>query len=401
MSNGLTVKEIFQKVVNFKPCPRTLKWEFGYLSLTIPRWYREGLPGKDCNTPIPETVSTPAQAFPLPWVSGGTLEEGYASDVDNFFDMDEGFMGVPVNYWLFPGFEEKVIYEDDTYIEMIDNDGIRKREYKDKSSMPLWLEFPVKARSDWEKIKEERLNIKGINKRFYPKIDIAEFMAKCKIRTAPLVIFGVPVGFFGSLRQLMGEEKLLMTYYDDPVLIKDMCSTFYELWISIAEELTSKFDFDAAFFWEDMSYNKGSLISPAMFKEFMSPYYKKLASFLSSKGINKFIVDTDGKVSELIPLFIEVGINMMCPFERQSGNDLNEYRKKYPDLVFLGGFDKNTLLKSNEDIDRELDIISELIKKGGFIPFADHWIPQNVSWEKFKYYRNKLNQIIYNLRILK
>ena len=400
MSNNLTAKEIFHKIINFEPCSRTLKWEFGYLSLTIPRWYKEGLPRSDNDTPIPETMFTPSQASPLPWVCAGKLEEGLAYDVDNFFKLDEGITGVPINYWLFPGFEEKIIYEDETYIELVSSEGIRKREYKNKSSMPLWLEFSVKDKQDWEKIKEEKLSIKDVTKRFYPKFNMAEFIAKCKNRTSPLVLFGGPVGFFGSLRQLLGAEKLLMTYYDNPELIKDMCGTFYELWISIAEELTSKFDFDAAFFWEDMSYNKGSLISPAMFKEFITPYYKKLTDFLISKGIKKFLVDTDGRVSGLIPLFIEAGINMMCPFERQAGNDLIEYRKNYPDFVFLGGFDKNTLLKENEDIDRELDIISELIKKNGFIPFADHWIPHNVSWGKFKYYRNKLNQIINNSKVL-
>jgi len=91
---------------------------------------------------------------------------------------------------------------------------------------------------------------------------------------------------------------------------------------------------------------------------------------------------------------------MMCPFERQAGNDLIEFRSKCPDFVFLRGFDKNTLIKGNDDINKELSIMSGLIKKGGFIPFADHWIPHNVSWEKFKYYRNKLNNIIYDLKIL-
>ena len=49
----------------------------------------------------------------------------------------------------------------------------------------------------------------------------------------------------------------------------------------------------------------------------MSPYYKKLIGFLKTKGIGTFIVDTDGKVDELLPLFMEAGINAMLPFERQ------------------------------------------------------------------------------------
>jgi len=397
MSYKLTARDIFNKVANFEPCERALKWEFGYLSLTIPRWYKEGLPRKNKDVPIPKILYTPAQGFPLPHLWNNSVRENLSGDVSDYFNMDEGFLGVPINYWIFPNFEEEVYYEDEVYIELIDSNGIRKREYKNKTSMPLWLEFPVKVRSDWEKIKEERFNLKNIKKRFAPQIDMNKFIEKYKNRSRPLVLNNLPVGFFGSLRHLFGAERLLITYYDDPILLKDICHHLCNLWISIAEELISEFDFDAAYFWEDMSYNKGSLISPEMFKEFMSPYYRRFIDFLKSKGINKVFVDTDGNVKELIPLFIDVGVNMMYPFERQAGNNLIELRKKYPKLVFLGGFDKNTLFKDKEDIDKELNIISGLIKKGGFIPFADHWIPHNVSWEKFKYYRKKLNDIIYDL----
>jgi len=38
--------------------------------------------------------------------------------------------------------------------------------------------------------------------------------------------------------------------------------------------------------------------------------------------------------------------------------------------------------------------VKELLKTGGYIPFGDHFIPPEVNWEDFKYYRNKLNDII-------
>ena len=97
---------------------------------------------------------------------------------------------------------------------------------------------------------------------------------------------------------------------------------------------------------------------------------------------------------------MEVGINIIYPFERQAGNDLIAIRKNYPKLRILGSFDKNSLYKGKEYIDKELDTISWLIKQGGYIPFADHAIPPNSSWENFKYYRNKLNDIIYLTKVL-
>ena len=198
----------------------------------------------------------------------------------------------------------------------------------------------------------------------------------------------------------MGEQHLFLSYYDNPVLIKDILEHLCNLWLSIAEELTAEIDFDLAYFWEDMSGKNGSLISPKIFEEFMTPYYKRINSFLRSKGINKSLVDTDGNVEGLIPLFNEAGVNIIYPFERQAGNDLFAYRKKYPDLIMMGGFDKNTLYKGKDAIDREFEVIKSLISQGGYIPFCDHLIPPNASWDSFKYYREKLNKIIDSTEII-
>jgi len=198
----------------------------------------------------------------------------------------------------------------------------------------------------------------------------------------------------------MGEERLYLMYYDDLGLIKDILEHLRNLWIVISEELTAKIDFDIEIFWEDMAGKKGSLISPSFFKEFMMPNYKRLIGFLKSKGIRFFSVDCDGKIDGLIPSFLEAGINIMCPLERQASNNLVEIRKKYTKLGMLGGFDKNSLYKGKQYIDNELENMSWLISQGGYTPFADHAIPPNSSWENFKYYRSNLNNIIQVTRLI-
>ncbi len=333
-------------------------------------------------------VSPPGYGFKMP----------RDCDVSNFFGFDEGFDSVPYDYWIFPPFEKKVIFEDSKYIEFYDHDGIRKKILKDGSSMPFWIEYPVKNRNDWERIKEEKFDLDSIGKRYTEDID--KFAAKAKNRTNLLSLLGGRVGFFGSIRFLLGEEKLFMLYYDDPSLVKDILSHLCEMWLLMAEELLSKIEFDQVCFWEDMSGKTGSLISPDTFREFMSPNYKRMIEYLKIKGMKNFVVDTDGNVEGLLPLFLEVGINAMYPFEQQADNDLIKIRKQYPELRMTGGFDKNTLYKGSEYIDRELEKMEFLIKKGGYIPYADHLIPPNSTWENFKYYRDRLNEIICSTRVL-
>ena len=395
----INTRELFLKIIEFKSAPRTLNWEFGYWGGTINRWYKEGLPKIKG---LPEEVSEgrgvngPGQPSGTPSFGGTISLRDY--DVSEYFDFDQDFTLVPYNYWIFPKFEKKLIGEDERYKEIIDGDGIRKKILKDDSSMPFWLDWPVKDRKSWEKIKEERFSFDSMGDRYYGDID--KFIDRTKDRAFPLGILGAPTGFFGTLRFLVGEQSLFMLYYDDPKLVEDMLDHLCQMWLYMIEELTAKMDFDIACFWEDMSGKQGSLISPGIFRKFMTPRYKKIIGFLKTKGINHFVVDTDGNVEELIPLFMEAGINIMYPFEQQAGNDLVAIREKYPEFVMLGGFDKNVLSESREDIDNELKKMKHLIGKGGYIPCADHLVPPNSTWENFKYYREKLREIIYSTKVL-
>ncbi len=45
-------------------------------------------------------------------------------------------------------------------------------------------------------------------------------------------------------------------------------------------------------------------------------------------------------------------------------------------------------------IDELLKPIEAVLQTGGCIPFSDHFIPPDVSFEAYSYYRNKLNAMI-------
>jgi len=126
----------------------------------------------------------------------------------------------------------------------------------------------------------------------------------------------------------------------------------------------------------------------------MLPYYKRFTSFLKSKGIKIILVDTDGYCMDIIPLFIEGGVTGMYPFEASCGMDVVTVREKFPKLQMLGGIPKSDISKGKKRIDEILQPVEKVLKKGGYIPFVEHLIPPEVGWENFKYYRNKLNNII-------
>jgi uroporphyrinogen decarboxylase len=133
-----------------------------------------------------------------------------------------------------------------------------------------------------------------------------------------------------------------------------------------------------------MAYNHGPLIDPAMYRRFALKHYTRVNDWLRSRGIKHIGLDSDGDVNGLIPIWVDSGINMLWPFEVQSGMDVVAIRKTYGhNLVLMGGIDKRTLKHGGEVMRREIDRVMPLVEDGGYIPEADHSIPPDVSWPNF------------------
>ena len=326
------------------------------MGATLTNWYGDGLPkqvGFHRELLYGEFVNGPALQYPMPSCDDGVQ---FAHDVSAFFGLDQPPAPFPFNWFYSPRWEREVISETEDKIQYVGVDGIRRLAFKDERSMPSWLGHPVTGEADWERIKRERLSLDNFAQR-YTVHDLAAYLAQARRRDTPLCLYGSPIGFFGILRFMIGEENLYYWYYDKPDLITAILEHLCEMWLAIAEELTGLVDFDYGRFYEDMAYKGGSLISPRMFRRFMTPYYRRLIDFARGRGIKHFVVDSDGLVDDLIPLFGEAGITALLPFEVRGGNDIEQVRRRYPTLGIMGGIDKTALL-SRQGIDRELDKVA-------------------------------------------
>jgi len=153
---------------------------------------------------------------------------------------------------------------------------------------------------------------------------------------------------------------------------------------------------DCAWVWEDIAFNEGPLISPALFKEFVLPCYRKLTAFYRKHGIEIVIVDSDGDLRTLIPLFIEGGVKHFWPLEARAHMDVVALRKQYSkNIGLLGNIDKRALVEGKEAIEKELESkLPPLIESGGFIPHIDHSVPPDVPFQNYRYYINLLKRYI-------
>lgn len=329
--------------------------------------------------------------------------EGYitdATDLQKLFGFDEpGGFSLHGLGWceaaFSPAFEEKQLEDRGEYELVQDFAGRHVLFFKGRRSgfMPEYLVHPVKDMKSWEDNCKWRLDPGNTGR--YGDLDEGIRMAK-ESAAKGMVITQQIIGGYMYLRSLIGPLDLLYKFYDDPDLIHACMRT----WLDLADAVTARHQesvtLDELFLAEDICYNHGPLISPEMIKEFLFPYYQQLLTNIRSRQIDKsrhlyFQVDTDGNAEPVIPLYKENDMDYMSPFEAASGCDVVSIGRKYPGLLMRGGFDKRIMAQGKDAIDKEIGRILPVMKKrGGYIPTCDHGVPEEVSFENYMHYRQRM-----------
>ena len=77
-----------------------------------------------------------------------------------------------------------------------------------------------------------------------------------------------------------------------------------------------------------------------------------------------------------------------------AGMDIVKVRQEFPGLRFIGGFNKLRIAEGKEAIDREFERILPVIRGGGYIPGSDHQVAPSTSLENYRYYIQRLTEVM-------
>ncbi|MEN6519939.1 MAG: uroporphyrinogen decarboxylase family protein [Armatimonadota bacterium] len=348
-------RERWLATMHFQPVDHVPDEEFGYWSETFPLWHAQGLPEY--------------------------INDNWKADI--YFGF-ETRLDVPVNLGIIPGFEYKVLEEDDRHKTILDYDGVTKVVGKSgHSSIPKFLKFPIESRADWDEFKK-RLDL-STSSRFLQDNEWQVWKSKAQASDKPV---GIPIGsLFGWIRDWMGFENICYMIMDDPGLIQDIMEHLTNFILTQIERSVTEMKLDYAAMWEDMCYNHGPILQPKHFEEWMVPRLKRITSFLKDHGCDVVYVDCDGNINELVSMWLDAGVNCMFPLEMRGGTDAVKLREKYGHRVLLaGGVDKTALIAGKDEIKKEIARLKPVVDDGGFIPHVDHRCPPDVTFENYLYY---------------
>ncbi len=241
-----------------------------------------------------------------------------------------------------------------------------------------WVRCPVETGADWEAMKTRY--IVDTPGRFPD--DLADRGRRLRDRTYPSgLVFNGP---FWQLREWLGFEGLCMLFLDDPALAQDMVDFWEQFVVQLLERIFEHHVPDYVLICEDMAYKEKPMIGPDMCRQFLLACWRRWGDLSRQAGVPIYEVDSDGHAGQLIPVWIEAGLNCNSPQEVAAGNDLPAYRRAFGTrMAYRGGVDKRAMAKGGQVLRDEIDRLRPAIDAGGYIPGCDHGIPADVSWPNF------------------
>lgn len=350
----MTDRERFLAILDYKQPdePLVMQW-MGFSEATVRRWRGEGMP---------------ADVSPQEYFGLGRVR------------------GIPVTVFPYPTREDILLEQRDTYRIVLNNRDLKVRYDDDAPYFPQFLDYPVRSRQDWERYKAR------INRGCEGRYDSLRQNADLYRNSDQPVILGLRGCW--EIRYFLGMTEALCMLYDDPDLVVEMLDFWFGHQWEIIERVCDYVLPDAVCIWEDLAYKNGPFVSPEMYRRFFARYHRETAEQLKARGVRHLLVDCDGRIDELLPLFLENGITGTFPLECQAEADPVKFRRLYGKTVQLvGGIDKRALIQGPEATAAEVDYkLLNLVKDSGFLPGIDHAVPPEMSLETFRFYVDYLRK---------
>lgn len=389
----MTNRERETLTLNFgKPDRGAIEETFYPWTLTAQRYKGEGIPAElaDGAASIAALMSGPnagplEKYLPTAWGQAVMDYEQYL-----------GFDPVRRIYFVLPfrRFEEKVLEEADDHVIVQNLYGLQLIHRAGQGS-DLFLPYKrlVSTPEDWERLKahadrelERCFTDEQIDAAYGPlkeAHDRGDFPLRLNIE-----------GFFWIPRELMGDEEQMYAFYDEPEMLLDMAEYVCKVYETKLMRVIRLVQPDVIYIMEDLSGKNGPMISGAFFDKFVGAYYRRLIPQFKAAGVQNVFVDTDGDFCKIIPNFIAAGVDGFLPMDVNAGMDIVAVRKQFPQLKFIGGFNKLAIEAGPAAIDAEFERILPVVRQGGYIVGADHQVTPDTSLENYRYYIKRLREVM-------
>lgn len=190
------------------------------------------------------------------------------------------------------------------------------------------------------------------------------------------VQFSLGFSLFERAWTLRGMENLFLDFMEAPAFVDELLDALCDYNVALVKKAV-EYDIDAVHFGDDWGCQRGLLMGRRLWERFLKPRLARM--YGAAKEAGKFVtIHSCGKVQELFPQLIELGLDCFNPFQPEV-MDPYEMKRLYGDrLSFWGGVSTQQLLPygTPDEVRTEVRrLVREIGRDGGYILAPAHDIP--------------------------
>lgn len=147
-------------------------------------------------------------------------------------------------------------------------------------------------------------------------LDACEADLKHAHETGLAVTGGIWASIFTLPRRITGEEKFLINMAMNPDLTHAMIDRTTDMFLDMNRVLLDRCAkyIDIYYFGTDLGAQRGLFISPVMIEQYIMPNFRRIVDQAHSYEL-KVMFHSCGAVSEIIPMFIDTGVDVLDPVQ--------------------------------------------------------------------------------------
>ncbi len=138
---------------------------------------------------------------------------------------------------------------------------------------------------------------------------------------------------------------------------------------------------------DDWGAQTGLMFSPDTWRNLIFPYHKIPCDAVRARG-GYLSLHSDGNVTQVLDGIVELGYNVLHPYQISAGMDYGHYFERYADrFTIMGGLDVQTTIGfgNYERLQAEITDVLERFKERGILFCTTHFVQDHCSIEELTF----------------
>jgi uroporphyrinogen decarboxylase len=190
-------------------------------------------------------------------------------------------------------------------------------------------------------------------------------------------------GFFEAMNGVFGIENHLAYMLIFPDELHELYQRQAE-WTKVFLNNCLDLGVDMIHVSDDWGAQNSLMFSPEVWRELVFPYHKQITDAVKQRGA--FVsLHTDGNNMSVLDGIVELGYDVVHPFQESAGMEYQVFKSKYMDkFTIMGGLDVQTTIGFGklDFLKSEIERVLTMFKDGGMLFCTTHFVQNHCSIEE-------------------